>query len=160
MFIVASPFRYAEGIEHLCPYSELKFKDKVRHVFSLPVCSVTPCTKENAPNGRLLRANANGSLLAKVEVAGATDYESLSVKETGGHCTQLTTFSQTVKFVLGLRTYGAGGDDYIGWSTDDGVVLRGIPLNRFVYLPFYGTKIYTAAGYPDSKYILILLGFF
>jgi len=160
MIIVASPFRYAEGIEHLCPYSELKFRDKVRHVFSLPVCTSAESDKQVVSEGRLLRATPYGGLLTKEAIAGATAYEYIEVIEVGGHLKVLTTFSQVVKFVLAKRTYGVGGDDYTCWSTPDGTNIKDIPFDRYVFLEFYGTKIYTAAANPADRYKIQLYGFF
>ena len=160
MIIVTGPFRYVEGTGHLCPYSALKFKDRVRHVFSLPVNSTTPCNKQNTPNGRLLRTTPRGALLAKGAVAGATQYEYFEASEDGGHNSLLTTFSQVVKFVLAKCTYGLGGYDYSCWSQPDGTHIKGIPSDRYVFLEFYGTKIYTAAADPADRYKIDLYGFF
>jgi len=160
MIIVASPFRYAEGIEHLCPYSELKFKDKVRHVFSLPVCTSAENDKQVVSEGRLLRATPYGGLLTKEAITGATDYEYIEVSEAGGHDSLLTTFSQVVKFVLARRTYGVGGDNYAFWSTEGRQKIKGIPSNSYIFLEFYGTKIYTAAANVSDRYKIDLYGFF
>lgn len=160
MSIVKSPFRYAEEIADLCPFSELKFRNKVRHVLSLPVCSATPCDKQAVPNGRLIRANAYGAMLALNNGLEASDYEYVDVREEGGHNYVLTTFSQPVKFVLAKRTYGIDGDDYTYWSTPNRVNIQDIPIDRYVYLAFRGTKIYTAAKLVSSRYKIDLYGFF
>lgn len=160
MTIVKSPFRYAKEIEDLCPYSELKFRNKVRHNLSLPVCSATPCDKQAVPNGRLIRANAYGAMLALKEDLGASDYEYIEVSEAGGHYYILTTFSQPVKFVIARRTYGIDGDDYTFWATATHTNIQNIPSDRYVYLPFRGTKIYTAAKLVSSRYKIDLYGFF
>jgi len=160
MSFVKSPFRYAKSIEYLCPYSELKFKDVVRHVFSLPVGSITDVNEQSVPFAQLLRANIQSGLLTYKDAESIESCEYIDVREDGGGLYQLSVFSQVVKFVLAMRTYPFGDDDYAFWSTPVRINLHDLPFFKAIYLPFRGTKFYTAGKLTSSRYAISLYGFF